>query len=299
MNLRLSLCSSFTLAACVALAACSRPVAAPATSAPTHPAFAAIARGQVDVEGGMVRITAPRDGRISVVRGEPGGTVRAGELLAQIDPQQAQLAVDGAKAQLDQASAHAATAHAQATGLAARAKRAAQAAHAGAATRQAVDEAEQALAEARAQAGEADAVVEVARTHLKLAQHELAVLAIRAPLAARVVTRDVHLGDVVSPQGGTVLFTLLPDAPLIVRAEVNEAFVDTVRVGMRAEVVTQDGASKTYAATVTRVGDVFGPAKLADDPQEGSDSRDVVCILKVDANELRVGQRVQVRFAAR
>ena len=39
------------------------------------------------------------------------------------------------------------------------------------------------------------------------------------------------------------------------RAELNEAFLGKVHVGMRAEVVTQDGADKAYSATVTRIGD--------------------------------------------
>ena len=145
----------------------------------------------------------------------------------------------------------------------------------------------------------ADAAVEAARSHLKQAQHEVAALTIRAPLAGRIVARTAHLADVVSAQSAAALFTLLPDAPRIVRAELNEAFIGKVSVGMRADGVTQDGARKTYPATVERIGDVFGPSTLTEDPQEASDTRDVTCILKLDGDDLRVGQRVQVRFKSR
>lgn len=285
-------------AALAALGACSRNAAPPAT-ATAAPAYLAMARGQVDVQGGLIRIAAPRDGTIARLDGAPGSTVKAGDLLAELDPKQAELSAGIAQAQLDQARARAAALRTQVTGLTPRAERAAEAAKAGAATQQAADDAQQALAEANAQLGEADAAVEAAQQHLKQARHEVSVLAIRAPVAGRIVSRNAHLADVVSTQSGTALFTLLPDAPRIVRAELNEAFVGKVSVGMHAEVVTLDGVGKTYSATVERIGDVFGPSTLTEDPQEASDTRDVICILKLDSDELRVGQRVQVRFKAR
>ena len=286
-------------AALAALAACSRGTTNSAAAPTAIPAYAAMARGQVDVQGGLIRIAAPRDGTIAKLDGAPGSEVKAGEVLAQLDSNQAELSAGIARAQLDQARARAAALRTQVTGLKPRAVRAAEAAKAGAATQQSADDAQQALAEANAQLGEADAAVEAAQQHLKQARHEVSVLTIRAPVTGRIVSRNAHLADVVSTQSGGALFTLLPDAPRIVRAELNEAFVGKVAVGMRAEVVTLDGIGKTYSATVERIGDVFGPSTLTEDPQEASDTRDVICILKLDSNELRVGQRVQVRFKAR
>ncbi|MGH8042334.1 MAG: HlyD family secretion protein [Rudaea sp.] len=286
-------------AAVVALGGCSREAAEHAPAAPAmQPAYAAMARGQVDVEGGLIRISTPRDGVIAQLHGAPGTSVKTGDVLAQLDAHQAELGAGIAQAQLDQASARAAALRTQLAGLKSHAERASEAAHAGAATQQSADDAHQALAEANAQIGEADAAVEAARQHLKQARHEVAVLAIRAPADSRIVTRNAHLADVVSVQSGTPLFVLLPDTPRIVRAELNEAFVGKVQVGMHADVVTEGGAGKVYTATVTRIGDVFGPSKLVEDPQEASDTRDVICILRLDTNDLRVGQRVQVRFHA-
>jgi multidrug resistance efflux pump len=286
-------------AALLAVGACSRSAdhigttqAAPVPA----PQYAAIARGRVDVEGGIVRIVAPRDGVIATLSVKPGDAVKAGQTVATIDARQAELAADVAKAELDQAQAHAAALRAKTAGLKLRAARAVQAAQAGAATGQSADDANQALAELNADISEADAAVEVARQHQKQARHEVEVRSVRAPLAGTIVSRTAHIGDVVSAQAGSELYTLLPDARRIVRAELNEAFVAKVNVGMNASVVSETDSSKSWPAKVVRIGDVFGPSKLIEDAQETSDARDVECILELSGQELRVGQRVQVRF---
>ena len=281
----------------LALAACSHPNADRAPAAQTSaPAYAAIARGQVDVEGGLIRITAPRDGVIAELHGEPGTAVKAGDVLAKLDAHQAELTAGVAQAEVDQAQAHAGALRTKLPGLKPRAERAAEAAQAGAATQQAADDAKQALAELSAEIGEADAAVEAAKQKLKQARHEIEVLTLRAPVDARVVARTTHLADIVSVQGNAALFTLLPETPRIVRAELNEAFIAKVAVGMSADITAEDGSDKVYKATVTRIGDVFGPSKLTEEAQEASDTRDVECILKLEGDALRVGQRVQVRF---
>jgi hypothetical protein len=47
---------------------------------------------------------------------------------------------------------------------------------------------------------------------------------------------------------------------------------------------------------VLRIGDVFGPSRLADDPQERAGARDVECVLTLEGGDFRIGQRVLVRF---
>jgi multidrug resistance efflux pump len=287
------------LLGCVALglAACSRQPQEHAVAATVPaPAFVAIARGRVDVEGGLVRIIAPRDGIIAELRARPGDTVKQGDLLAVIDARQAELAAGVAKATLDQAQARAKSLRVRTAALKQRASRVTQAAQAGAATGQSADDANQALGELAAEIAEADAAVEVAQQQLKQARFEVDVRNVRAPVAGRVVARPAHIADVVSTQGGAELFTLLPDAPRIVRAELNETFVARVAVGMNAQIVTDADSAKSWPAKVSRIGEVFGSSKLVEDTQETTDARDVECILDLSTDELRVGQRVQVRF---
>ncbi|MGA9333345.1 MAG: HlyD family efflux transporter periplasmic adaptor subunit [Rudaea sp.] len=286
--------------AIMTLGACSRSAPdAPKRAAPSAQSrYVAMARGQVDVAGGLIRIVAPRDGIITQLHGAPGSDVRAGDVLAILDPAQSQSTAAIAKAELDEATAHAAALRARVASVKQRADRAHQAAKAGAASDQSADDAAQALAELDAQIAEATATAQAAQQRLKLARHEVEMRTLRAPVAARVVARNAHVGDVVSPQSNTALFTLLPDAAHIVRAELNEAFVAKVAVGMHADVVADVDTAKVYKATVTRIGEVFGPSKLVEDAQEATDTRDVACILTLQGRELLVGQRVQVRFLA-
>lgn len=290
------------LLACLALTlpACSRqPQDHAVAAAAAAPAYVAIARGRVDVEGGLVRVVAPRDGIIAELRFKEGDTVKQGDVLAVIDARQVELAAGVAKAELDQAQARAKSLRAKTAALKQRANRVMQAAQAGAATGQSADDANQALNELNAEIAEADAATEVAQQHLTQARFEIEVRNVRAPVAGRVVARPAHVADVVSTQGGGELFTLLPDAPRIVRAELNESFVAKVAVGMNAQVVTDADSAKSWPAKVTRIGEVFGSSKLIEDPQETTDARDVECILELSTDELRVGQRVQVRFLPR
>jgi len=81
-----------------------------------------------------------------------------------------------------------------------------------------------------------------------------------------------------------------------VRAELNEAYVDLVKPGMHAEVVRDSDQGTVVSAEVLRVGEVFGPSRLTDDPVERAGAHDVECVLRLDGGEFRIGQRVLVRF---
>ncbi len=281
------------------LAACGKAPPAPSnptTSAPQN--FVAIARGKVDVEGGLVHVAAARDGVVTAVRGEVGTLVKAGDVLILLDARQAQIAVDLAKTELDAANAQAALLRAKLPGLQERAVRVREASQAGAASGQSADDAKQALAELNAEIVVADTGVEAAKQKIRQAVFEVEARALRAPVAGRIVARNVHIGDVVSAQTSPDLIELLPDAPRIVRAELNEGFVAKVSPGMSAEVYSEADSAKIYPAKVTRIGDVFGPSKLRDSGEEATDTRDVECILELTNSDLKVGQRVQVRFLA-
>lgn len=255
-----------------------------------------MARGQVDVEGGLIRVSTPRDGRIEEVAAEDGDEVRAGDVLARLDTRRAEIAVGVAEAELAQAEAKAAVAKARLPATELQARRVGEAAGAGAATGQSADESAAAVAVLKAEIGAAEAAVKVARAHVEEAREELAARTLKAPVAGRIVRRSAHVGDVVSLQAPTDLFQILPDRPRIVRAELNESYVDRVKPGMRAEVLRDSGDGPACPARVLRVGEVFGPGRLTDDPVERASARDVECVLQLEGGEFRIGQRVLVRF---
>ncbi len=278
-----------------ALCACSKPANADLPKTTTSDA-AAVARGRVDVEGGLLAISASRDGTVVAVNATDGDNVTAGEVLAQLDPRPAELAVVSAQAELEQSRAQAKTIAVKLPALAQQSKRLAAAAGDGAATGQAADDARNAVAVVKAELDAAQSGISIARQHLAAAQFEREQMAIRAPVAGRIIAREVQVGDRIAAQSGKELFRILPDRPLIVRAELGEAFVDAVRPGMRADVIPDASPGVSLSAHVLRVGQVFGAARRSDDPQQSPDARVVDCVLALDSGSLRIGQQVLVRI---
>ena len=293
----------FVVASLLALSACSDDGSSGATNAASSAAqspYLAIARGRVDVEGGLVRVAAQRDGVISAVSVQQGDAVRAGQVLAQLDPRGARIELAGAQAQAAQARAQLAELEVKLREARQRAPRVAAAAKAGAASGDAADEARDAAASLAAQRDAAKAALDAARQRVAAAQFELDLRNLRAPVAGRVVERAAQAGQAVSAQAGASLFVILPDRPRIVRAELDADDADRILPGAAAQVLRDSGDGPVYAAKVLRVGEVLGPATLSDDPLARAAAREVECVLQLEApgsaSPLRIGQRVLVRF---
>lgn len=283
--------------AIVLLAACSRSGEQPAAPA-AQASYVAVARGRVDIEGGLLALAMPREGVLASVAVHEGETVKQGQLLAALDTRPAQLAVDAAQAQLEQAQAQLKLNGIKQDAAKQRAQRLAAAAAAGAGDGQSADDAREVSQQLDAEHDANQAAADMAAQKLAEAKYELAQRSLRAPFDAVVVHVAAQPGASVSPGSGA-LFTLLPDKPRIVRAELNESFVAAVHPGMRAEVVSNDDAENGHwAAHVLRIGQVYGPATLENDPQIRANARTVECVLAFDQPEqqLRIGQRVIVRF---
>lgn len=280
------------------LGACSRaPEATTATVPPSG--YAAVARGRVDIEGGLLALSMPREGTLANVTVHEGDHVKQGQLLAQLDIRPATLAVDAAQAQLEQAQAQMKLLAVKQAAAAQRARRLAAAVAAGAGDGQSADDAREAAAQLDAEQQGARASLDMARQKLDEARYELKQRSLLAPFDADVVKVAAQVGASVAPSSGS-LFTLLPNKPRIVRAELNESFVGMVTPGMHAEIsANTDGGDAHWSAHVLRIGKVYGPATLENDPQVRANARTVECVLAFDQPQnLRIGQRVIVRFDA-
>ena len=264
----------------------------------------AVARGRVEVEGGMVLVAARTDGVVESVAVKQGDAVKQGQVLAKLDARAAQIAMATAKAGVEQAKAQLAELQVSLKQAEQRAPRLAAAAKAGAATGEAADQARAAAASLKAKRAAAQAELDVAEQKSAAAKLDFDATTLRAPVAGTVVTRHVAIGQSVSASSGQPLFELLPDRPHIVQAQIDVDAVGAIHAGMRAEVVRDSGTGPTYQATVLWVGQVLQPAGLTQDPLERALANDVDCTLelaplKQGEASLRIGQRVLVRFPKR
>ncbi|KLD66011.1 efflux RND transporter periplasmic adaptor subunit [Dyella japonica] len=282
------------------LAACSHDDSGKsnATSAPAA-TYAAVARGRVDIEGGLLKLSMPREGVVADIKVREGDHVKKGQVLAVLDTKPAQLAVSAAEAEQKQARAQGSLLEARLKAAQQRATRLQAAAAAGAGDGQTADDAKDAATQLQGELDNARAADAMAAQKLEAARYELAQRSLVAPVDAQIVERDIQPGATVSPQGGAA-FVLLPEGARIVRAELNESFVSAVHEGMHAQVVDDSGSGvPTLGAHVQRIGTVFGPSALEEDPLIRANTRTVECVLVFDQTpppSLRIGQRVIVQF---
>ncbi|WP_051303146.1 efflux RND transporter periplasmic adaptor subunit [Comamonas composti] len=261
-------------------------------------AVVAVARGKVEVEGGLLELSPATAGMVQQIAVEEGQSVKRGQLLLRLADETAQADLGVAESELALAQARHKSRLARLPQLRQSLERWRAAEHADAADRQSVDEAAQALRDAEAEVALSQAEARVAQRKLEQLRalqkrHEL-----RAPEAAVVARLNTAVGSQAQP--GLTALVLLPARPLQVRAEINESFASAVKPGMKATVVLDgDGspAATLPEARVARISPVYGLARLQEDQQRGP-VRVVESVLRFEQppSGLRVGQNVRVQF---
>jgi len=260
--------------------------------------FQPISKGKIDVDGGLVHLAARRDGVVEKVFVKEGDLVRAGQTLASLEDEQQRLALQVAQGELDQTRATVEVIRRQIGVAQKEAKRLKTVLPAGAVTELEYEQAQGRLEVLHAQLKEAKAAADTSRRRPRQAAYELERSLILAPVDGMIVRHKVRAGDGVSTLNVTPLFVFAPHNPLIVRAELDEKFLNAVKAGDWAQVVPEADESKAFRARVRRVGKVFGQQHLSqDDPTQRQDLR----VLEVElafpqSPDLLIGQRVRVRY---
>jgi HlyD family secretion protein len=282
----------------LALAACDGPGGEPAgsqASAETTP-FVASAKGRIDIEGGVIRLAAQREGVIEKVFVEEGDQVQAGQVLAVLADEQARRNAVLARAEARQAQLAVGPLQTRLAAAEREVRRLEPLAADDTVPRQELDTARDQVRLLVADIASARAGAAVAHERLQVALHEIEQRTVRAPLAGKIVRRQARPGDGVSVATVTPLFLFAPDAPRIVRAEVEERWLPMVAVGQKAEIALEADESRVFQGQVIRLGHVVGNRTQGDDPNERQDNRVVECVLSMEAAPLLIGQRVIVRF---
>jgi RND family efflux transporter MFP subunit len=170
-----------------------------------------------------VDIVARTSGPVTEIHTEEGRLIRAGQLIARIDPREAKnqvaistVARDEAKLAFDR------TKSSWEEGLV---------------SQEAYDTALSKLSSAEAQ--------------LESAEIQFAYTEITAPFDALVVTRDIKLAQYVTP--GTTLFRISDFTPLLCRVEVPEKDLPRVRIGQQAHIRVEAYPDDSFPAKVARL----------------------------------------------
>lgn len=297
-------CGVILTAASLLLAACSDNTS---TSASTQTATGtqqessrkiAVARGTVDVEGGLINLSSSTDGVVRALNVREGESVTKDQSLLTLSTATETAAVAVAESEWKLAQERKQASLAKLPELRRASSRLEQAARAGAVQTQLSDTAQQQLKDADADARIAQAEVDVALQRLNQAKALLAQRSITAPEAGEIISIHAQPGAAIS--ANTPAMLLLPARPLIVRAELNAAYVGNIAPGMQATITSDmdsDSDSNTLPqARVIRISPVYRQGRLQEEAQRGP-VRVVECILEFEepAN-VRVGQNVRVNF---
>jgi HlyD family secretion protein len=296
-----------TAAAAVSLTACGGsapdgvPPAAGATAGknapPVETPYTAIAAGKVDIEGGLVDVAARAPGIVKEVFVQEGDKVKAGEILARQEDDDARLSRNRVAAQLSQAEAQIPILEVQLSAAEREEKRLERLIADNATSQQIYQQAQDATRELRAQLEAQKASVSLARAQLAEANYQVELYVIRAPADGTIVRRYANPGSGASTFSVTAMFQLQPDTRRIARAEVEERSINLVKPGQKVEIVPESDQTKSYPGDVIRIAAVMGARKLqSDDPSQRADERVVEVVVDAHDAPVIVGQRVLVKF---
>lgn len=202
-----------------------------------------------------VDVGAQISGRISKVLVNVNDEVKAGQVLAEIDPEQLKSRVEQSRAQVRAADASVRLARATAVQAKAQIARTRELKEQGLVSAKDLEAAEADAERAQASVASAEAQATLARASLKDAETMLSWSMIRAPIDGIVLARLVEPGQTVAASlQSPVLFTLARDlTQLELRVDIDEADVGRVKRGQAASFVVDAWPTETFASQVVNV----------------------------------------------
>lgn len=204
---------------------------------------------------GAVELGAEVTGRLTRVLVDVNDHVEAGQVLAEIDPEQLSARVKESRAQVGGAAANIASAKATLAEAELKATRVKALGERELVSREEVEAAEAALARAKAALASANAQLTVVRAGLTSAETSLERATIIAPISGIVLMRAIEPGQTVTAGFQTpVLFTLARDlTSLELNVEVDEADIGKVKQGQTATFVVDAYPDREFKSKLVQL----------------------------------------------
>jgi ABC exporter DevB family membrane fusion protein len=146
----------------------------------------------------------------------------------------------------------------------------------------------------------AKAQIELARAKRDYAQAQLEQATIRSPIEGTILRIPRHAGEIVSVLTDPVIMTIGDVSRLRVRAEVDEADIGKLQIGMPAYVTAEAYGDQRFPGRLVRKGRMLGKKNvLTDDPREHVDAKILEVLIDIEkAGDLLPGLRVNAFMLA-
>lgn len=207
------------------------------------------------ISSGVYNLNFPTGGKIAEIDVTSGQNVKAGQILAKLDPTTLQDSLSSAQSGFNSAQVSLNNAYTnQADSDALAYDNYNQAIASGKVdAKTAKDQLNQALAQAQAQVTSSQAQYRNAQIQLTTAQHNLANATLTAPIDGQIAAINGLAGATASSSGTSGLIVLVNLATLTIAGQVNEADIGNVQVGQPASFTVQAFPADTFFGTVAAI----------------------------------------------
>jgi len=255
--------------------------------------FAFIAQGRVDVEGGLIDVSARVGGTYKEILTYEGTEVKAGQILAMMEDDAERIGLRNAQAAFNAVVINIEQAKLQVKIDERELNRTQLQREQDAVPQLSLDRASDTVERARFALKVQEAGLVRAKTSVETARFALEQRNVRAPVDGVIIKAEVRPGVGASANTVSTAFLLMPNTGRIVRVSVTENDYEKIFVDQEVVLVSTSAAKTKYTGTVARIAQVFAAPENARGPA-GSASVDV--IISAPDIPLLIGQSVRVMF---
>ncbi|PHR56309.1 MAG: hypothetical protein COA43_14215 [Robiginitomaculum sp.] len=258
--------------------------------------FSLTTKGAVEIEGGIINVSASRTGTFRTVYVKEGDFVKIGQLLAEQEDRDDKISINNVKIEIEnihvQLQQDKLTLEIHNRAL----ERAQIQRDQDAISQREYDGVVDKLESAKLATIRLNNNLRIALTRLETAKFKLTQRQLKSPVNGQILEAAITAGAGVSAENVTTAFTIIPDAPKQVRLKLAEKNTDKVFVGQSVDVSKSLSSEVVYKGRVASISEVFSSA-LGSGASPGRNAANTVdVIIEVEKLPYRLGKTVFVKF---